>query len=392
MGHRLPRFNPHLARPTPVEEWFDPRTGRPEAEVAATLLKDIAPLLKRSESLGDAYQRPAFGWSTVGADTPGAAAPQFIGEVFDLQRLFQFHCDAAVLHLAGEEPAAAAWHLDRVIGVSTRLANRPPALVGALIAMVNLRRATDVIQEGVIRGAWSPRQLETFERHLASIAVGEGFRQAMRIEVAFAATALSSQLATGAPRDEIDWLDGWEPDPATIAGRIGEIWSELRPTGSKWKDQLEALEIWVAEIQHQGRLDRGDLERIEQQMATASEAAHDAWYAILMGPGKGAAQLDCELKLARAGIALERFRLARGHHPGRLAELVPDFLDEVPPDPWSDTGTICYHRIGGDGVQLWSVGRDGIDEGGLPHNDPDRGDEVWLTRPIPGFTEADLRR
>ena len=68
-------------------------------------------------------------------------------------------------------------------------------------------------------------------------------------------------------------------------------------------------------------------------------------------------------------IALERYRLAYGVHPSRLDQLVPQFLESVPLDPWS--GQPLRYRAGlvpgtePAGYILYSIGMDMKDDGGV---------------------------
>jgi hypothetical protein len=76
-----------------------------------------------------------------------------------------------------------------------------------------------------------------------------------------------------------------------------------------------------------------------------------------------------------AMLALELHRAEHGGYPDALEQLVPAFLDELPPDPYSD-GPLRYRRIDPAGDELgrayllYSVGLDGQDNGGKRH--PDR--------------------
>ena len=94
------------------------------------------------------------------------------------------------------------------------------------------------------------------------------------------------------------------------------------------------------------------------------------------------------IELARIGIALEIYKLDFGSYPERLTQLGIS----IPEDPFRE-GKIQY-RLQQDGTPLvWSVGLNRVDEGGLPQiNDPNEGDIVWHLSPIPGLTEADLRK
>ncbi len=71
----------------------------------------------------------------------------------------------------------------------------------------------------------------------------------------------------------------------------------------------------------------------------------------------------------RVLIALERFRMRHGDYPDTLAQLVPDCIDHIPPDPWSGL-PFGYVRVDpatdrlGRSFLLYSVGADGTDDAG----------------------------
>jgi hypothetical protein len=62
-------------------------------------------------------------------------------------------------------------------------------------------------------------------------------------------------------------------------------------------------------------------------------------------------------------LAAERFRRAKGRWPEKLEELRPNFLAEIPLDPY-DGKPLRYKRVA-DGVVVYSVGRDSTDDGGV---------------------------
>ena len=81
-------------------------------------------------------------------------------------------------------------------------------------------------------------------------------------------------------------------------------------------------------------------------------------------------RLDARLRVAEAGVAVERFRRAEGRLPRTLEELVPGYLDAVPADPFDDADGPLRLRVveGGEGDEggavVYSVGTDGHDDGG----------------------------
>ncbi len=71
------------------------------------------------------------------------------------------------------------------------------------------------------------------------------------------------------------------------------------------------------------------------------------------------------LRCARMALAAQRFRLARGRLPETLAELVPDYANGVPEDPY-DGAALRYMRLER-GFVVYCVGPNGRDEAGLGH-------------------------
>ncbi|MBI4558805.1 MAG: hypothetical protein HY706_14580 [Candidatus Hydrogenedentes bacterium] len=67
-------------------------------------------------------------------------------------------------------------------------------------------------------------------------------------------------------------------------------------------------------------------------------------------------------RTARTAVAAERFRVARGKLPETLDELVPDFLESVPVDPF-DGNSIRYKKLSR-GFVVYSIGKNGKDDGG----------------------------
>jgi hypothetical protein len=94
------------------------------------------------------------------------------------------------------------------------------------------------------------------------------------------------------------------------------------------------------------------------------------------------ADLRCMIVL----LALERYRRDHQRWPGGLDQLTPRYLDHVPLDPF-DSKPLKYAKRD-DGVTVYSVGSDGIDDGGhVTGNWPDKGSD-WGFR----LWDVDRRR
>ena len=81
-----------------------------------------------------------------------------------------------------------------------------------------------------------------------------------------------------------------------------------------------------------------------------------------------------EFRAAKVTLAIERLRLANNKLPESLKEMVPDYLDSVPLDPY-DGKEIKYKKLA-KGFVVYSIGKDLNDDGG--NEDPrDKSDSTY---------------
>jgi hypothetical protein len=78
-------------------------------------------------------------------------------------------------------------------------------------------------------------------------------------------------------------------------------------------------------------------------------------------------QAEAARHIVVAAVALKRFQLKHGKWPEVLAELAPEFFPAVPIDPY-DGKSLRYHPNADGTYLLYSIGPDGIDDGGAPAN------------------------
>ncbi|HTX22942.1 MAG TPA: hypothetical protein VMD27_13920 [Candidatus Aquilonibacter sp.] len=75
-------------------------------------------------------------------------------------------------------------------------------------------------------------------------------------------------------------------------------------------------------------------------------------------------------RIVITAIALKRFQLQHGNYPENLSELTPEFLTTVPLDP-VDGQPLRYHRNANGTYLLYSIGENGVDDGGNPSLEKD---------------------
>ena len=82
-------------------------------------------------------------------------------------------------------------------------------------------------------------------------------------------------------------------------------------------------------------------------------------------------------RLAVVAIALKRFQMQNYSLPPTLEALVPNFISVLPFDPMSGK-SLCYRVDSSTGFVLYSVGEDGVDDGGLAKSvTPASGSDIW---------------
>ncbi|HPF39522.1 MAG TPA: hypothetical protein P5081_07920 [Phycisphaerae bacterium] len=74
-------------------------------------------------------------------------------------------------------------------------------------------------------------------------------------------------------------------------------------------------------------------------------------------------------------IALHNYRIDHGAYPATLELLVPAYMPRLPID-FGDGNSLRYHPIEGDYL-LYSVGSDGVDDGGTPYDVDSKGEGEW---------------
>lgn len=81
---------------------------------------------------------------------------------------------------------------------------------------------------------------------------------------------------------------------------------------------------------------------------------------------------DCRSTLARLGVAATWYKIDTGAYPETLEALVPKYYDTVPIDPFDGKAFRC--KLLPDGMKIYSVGPNQIDDGGIRSWDSDIGD------------------
>jgi tRNA A-37 threonylcarbamoyl transferase component Bud32 len=208
-------------------------------------------------------------------------------------------------------------------------------------------------------------------------------------EAAFPWLLVSARGERGMVHWLLTALESGDLDPAKIVGTAGPGWEEKLarvPRGQAARPVhaaiLTELTRWVEITRRPLHEQRGLVERWDRDKATR---LGDTAFLLDNHPAlkltAAAQRVKAGLESALAAVAAERYRLANKHWPRDLAALVPEYLAQVPTDPY-DGQPLRYRRTA-DGIVIYAVGPDGVDNQGTldrtgrPADGTDAGFQLW---------------
>jgi hypothetical protein len=169
-------------------------------------------------------------------------------------------------------------------------------------------------------------------------------------------------------------------------GRGGFLFNYLVGLSFEWKSELTLYPLVgklsdgerVQIIKRLARIDREQVswdEVLKNEKLLSRHETHGnpvpmaiAWLQARKGRKAGAEKLDrvlATLRLIELELGLRQYRSEHGRPPSQLQELVPRQIAQVPIDPFSGK-PMLYRAQGGTNWLVYSVGVDGVDDGGRP--------------------------
>jgi hypothetical protein len=260
-------------------------------------------------------------------------------------------------------------------------ASRPlrhePFLVSHLVRLAALNEACGTMERIVAQGQPSPKLLESAQKVFADEDVIDGWYDALAGERAGIHQVFQSiaegKLAPATIPISMGFRRRWHNDITdhftALSARASHIWMLEHFTAKLATRDLPAKE-------RRQRLD--DLQKdADNAPALARALLVTPWRGMFEPPFRTQAKLSATV----AALAVERFRLKHQRWPDTLDELVPEFIERVPLDPYDDRPLRL--RAAKDGVVIYSVGPDGTFTGDArdalwPANDPRFGHEFRL--------------
>ncbi len=259
-----------------------------------------------------------------------------------------------------------------------------PILVSHLVRRSICEVVLNTVREGTARHRWTDAHLATFQNELQKLDFLAEFDASRAHERSSNLSFLSEMPAlrngqkpyysNGSPggvpafvmaASEADWLRNskfwaWTfrlaPSGAFERNKIACV-AAYRSLGSPRRDAstpFVAIDAW-----HR---------RCETFLTATSKPTFDSFLGAPLARWQPEISLlffktEALVRLARIACGVERYRLAEGRYPERLEDLSPRFLATVPRDV-IDGGTFQYQRTDDGRRLLYSLGWNGLDDGG----------------------------
>jgi hypothetical protein len=234
-------------------------------------------------------------------------------------------------------------------------------LIAQLVRMACTTRAVLTLERILAQGQATETDLASLQRQLEDEVAQPLLLMAARGERAGDDLLLAGLQDGSISLNYINWITGVSTGPG---GGNALVRMRLMMPGALKEERAELLEL-MTEYVEITKLP------VEQQAARFKEMEasipRQGPMVRLLAPAmtkvaQSFRRNQAVLRCAVAAIAVERYRLRHGHWPEGVNDLVPDLLRAVPTDPFD--GKPLRYREGPEWVAVYSVGPDGVDDGG----------------------------
>lgn len=291
----------------------------------------------------------------------------------------------SLLHLRSGRADAALQDALTGLRIIRHLSSEPDLI--AVLSQLNMSGlAMQPVWEGLETHAWNDSQLASLQDELSKIDELKAFLlmgQAQRISAA----NFYGKITSG------KW---WAEEPSIAGKAAGILGLGLIPRGWMYRNWCKADEYfantWLQTVDPSKHRIYPDRAREVESWWEKKRGTPYTFFAktlTVAGPGMAAqahrfAERQLALDEAFIVCGLERYRLDHEDYPDSLQVLVPAYADRLPDDVFSD-GPLRYKRTGRGSFLLYSVGWNGMDEGGQmafdhqspPRQDWEKGDWPW---------------
>ncbi len=246
-----------------------------------------------------------------------------------------------------------------------RIASHQFTLIDHLVALSLMNRALEELARQVVEGEWNGKECREFlacidRQRLAPLEIAARGERLMGLDC----NRFVYEDPAESPSGQLAKLAGREPARVAIAGIATKEQSAAYLEGLYHRLlELARMPMWHA--LHELPRVRQDMEEVPSSQIVAGLVTPAVTRVITHR-----AQTEAWIAGVGAMLALEAFRGAEGRYPDKLEVLIPDYLAELPLDPFTGE-PLRYRRLDAEPSArqylIYSVGWDLTDDGGLEH-------------------------
>ncbi|HEU5125918.1 MAG TPA: hypothetical protein VFW05_17840 [Verrucomicrobiae bacterium] len=318
-----------------------------------------------------------------------------LGHLMPLKRSSQVIRAAVLCDLHGGNTASAITNLHGGLSL-VRLWNREPVLISQMIRISMLQIFYSVQWELLQAKDLSDSQLEVVQTDWERVDLLNSMEEAFVAKRVLGTLTIEQYRTSNSPAGLFSSREG-------TSRKIVGWWENLKISGRETRDGIN-FALWKSSWSYDDQLCLYETEQMivsalrqirtngfykdaiaenERQMKTLttmfrSDNRFRVWMTDSMGEIGASPEWEnqCLTKLMAAAvakhlaitaIALKRFKLKHNQLPTHLDELAPDFLKAIPRDP-VDGQPLRYHMNNDHSFTLYSIGENGIDDGGSATN------------------------
>ncbi len=354
--------NAHRLRPAATQELAGVLESPPVREIMVLVRKAVA---QKGYEAHLSYEKGVAGM------IPNVAPGQ------DSARLLGWHARLAVSQDRPEQAYEDIWPMT----VLAEFSANEPILLSQLSRhfkwLIALTELEQVAAQAPLPAAWNQK----FSDRLAALDLPEGLARSLDGERFAISLATFEGMFRGQSLDGGLFgiqLDQWPDQIGDWPGWIGmqryRFRSVIRQEYASYLDGVRALRLAVvAPVPRYAEM-KQKMEEIERSVPAGRMLVKQI-VPDLISLNKSLWKIPARVISASVGLALERYRTAKGGYPATLAELVPEFLPTVPVDIFS--GQPLIYRTEPGGAVVYSVGPNLKDDGGVENRETDKDDQSW---------------
>lgn len=260
----------------------------------------------------------------------------------------------AALHAENDKPDMAVGSIRSIFGLGRSL-SKEPSIVSQLVRIACQALAVSALEHAINKTEFTDEQLVNLSRTLANAEDLSGMTRA------FVGERCAGVSIFKAPASQIVPLFGGSSRPGVFSIALYKFAGLADMDAITYLDLMEG---YIETTQLPTHQRRSAVDAIGAKIGTIPKI-HILLCAFMPALGRVTMidiRIIAQLRTARVGLAIQRYRLATGSFPDALSELVPAYLEAVPKDPFDDK-ELRYKKLE-TGFVVYSIGEDGTDDGG----------------------------